>query len=140
MAPTDRRIEISPPQETLPPVEPCTLVIFGGSGDLAKRRLIPALYNLLLDGLMPSNYVVLGLGRKPMSDDEFRSAVCDGVAKHSRQSLIADTWNAFAHHLFYMAGENDDPNTYVRLKARAEELERTFQLPENRIFYLSIPF
>ncbi|HSN03877.1 MAG TPA: glucose-6-phosphate dehydrogenase [Nitrospira sp.] len=139
MAPTDHRSEISPTQETLPPVEPCTLVIFGGSGDLAKRRLIPALYNLLLDGLMPSNYVVLGLGRKPMSDEEFRAAVRDGVAKHSRQALIADRWNAFARHLFYMAGENDDPNTYVRLKARAEELERTFQLPGNRIFYLSIP-
>ena len=139
MAVSNQRIEISPAQETLVPVEPATLVIFGGSGDLAKRRLIPALYNLLLDGLMPSNYVVLGLGRKPMSDEEFRTTVRDGVVKHSRQALIEETWKAFASHLFYMAGENDDPNTYVRLKARAEELERTFQLPGNRIFYLSIP-
>ncbi|NJN37310.1 MAG: hypothetical protein HC794_10040, partial [Nitrospiraceae bacterium] len=61
MASQNQRIENSPMQETLPPVEPCTLVIFGGSGDLARRRLIPALYNLLLDGLLPSNYVVLGL-------------------------------------------------------------------------------
>ncbi|MEC4889401.1 MAG: glucose-6-phosphate dehydrogenase [Nitrospira sp.] len=139
MAATNPRIDISPSQETLPPVEPCTLVIFGGSGDLAKRRLIPALYNLLLDGLMPSNYVVLGLGRKPMSDDEFRAAVREGVMTHSRQALIEDTWNAFARHLFYLAGENDDPHTYIRLKARAEELEQTFRLPGNRIFYLSIP-
>ena len=133
------RIEINPAQETLPPVEPTTLIIFGGSGDLAKRRLIPALYNLLLDGLMPSNYVVLGLGRKPMTDEAFRATVRDGVVKHSRQALRDETWTAFANHLFYMAGENDDPNTYVRLKARAEELERTFQLPGNRVFYLSIP-
>ncbi|MDO9117609.1 MAG: glucose-6-phosphate dehydrogenase [Nitrospira sp.] len=139
MALSNQRIEISPAQETLVPVEPTTLVIFGGSGDLAKRRLIPALYNLLLDGLLPSNYVVLGLGRKPMSDEEFRTTVRDGVVKHSRQALIEETWKAFASHLYYMAGENDDPNTYVRLKARAEELERTFQLPGNRIFYLSIP-
>lgn len=139
MAPANHRIDISPSQETVPPVEPCTLVIFGGSGDLAKRRLIPALYNLLLDGLMPSNYVVLGLGRTPMSDDEFRSAVRDGVIKHSRQALIEDTWNAFAGHLFYMAGENEDQDTYLRLKARAGELEQIFRLPGNRIFYLSIP-
>jgi len=136
---SNQRIEISPAQETLPPVEPTTLVIFGGSGDLAKRRLIPALYNLLLDGLLPSNYVVLGLGRKLMSDEEFRATVRDGVVKHSRQALIEEKWRTFADHLFYMAGENDDPNTYVRLKARTEELERTFQLPGNRIFYLSIP-
>lgn len=136
---SNQRIEISPAQETLVPVEPTTLVIFGGSGDLAKRRLIPALYNLLLDGLLPSKYVVLGLGRKRMSDEEFRTTVRDGVVKHSRQALIEDTWKAFATHLFYMAGENDDPNTYVRLKARTEELERMFQVPGNRIFYLSIP-
>src|SRR5512139_2296944 len=91
------RIDISPAQEPLPPVEPCTLVIFGGSGDLARRRLIPALYNLLLDGLMPSNYVVIGLGRTPMSDEEFRANVRDGVVKHSRQALIEDTWNAFSN-------------------------------------------
>ncbi|MEK7800387.1 MAG: hypothetical protein AAB314_01700, partial [Nitrospirota bacterium] len=68
-----QRIDIHPTQEPLPPVEPCTLVIFGGSGDLARRRLIPAVYNLLLDGLLPSNYVVIGLGRTPMSDEEFRA-------------------------------------------------------------------
>ena len=139
MAPNSERIENGPAQETLPPVEPCTLVIFGGSGDLARRRLIPAVYNLLLDGLLPSNFIVLGLGRTPMGDEEFRAVVRDGVIKHSRRALIEDTWNTFARHLFYLAGENDDPQTYVRLKARAEELERSFQLPGNRIFYLSIP-
>jgi glucose-6-phosphate 1-dehydrogenase len=139
MAPNSQRVDITPAQETLPPVEPCTLVIFGGSGDLARRRLIPALYNLLLDGLMPSNYIVLGLGRTAMSDEEFRAAVRDGVVKHSRQALIEDTWTAFSRHVFYLAGENDEAQTYQRLKARAEDLEHTFQLPGNRIFYLSIP-
>ena len=64
--PPTQRIEITPAQEALAPVEPCTLVIFGGSGDLARRRLIPALYNLLLDGLLPANFAVLGLGRTTM--------------------------------------------------------------------------
>lgn len=139
MARNNAQVDIAPAQEAVAPVEPCTLVIFGGSGDLARRRLIPALYNLLLDGLLPSNYVVLGLGRTPMSDEEYRAAVRDGVVKHSRQALIEDTWNAFSRHLFYLRGENDDPQTYFRLKARVEELEQAMELPGNRIFYLSIP-
>src|ERR687890_2405822 len=127
-------VDIRPLAESVTPVEPSTLIIFGGSGDLARRRLIPALYNLLLDGLLPSDYLVLGLGRTPMSDEEFRATVRDGVVKHSRQALLEDTWTAFSRHLFYLAGENDDLQTYARLKAKAEELERAFHLPGNRIF------
>lgn len=140
MTPTNtQRIDVNPVREPLPPVEPCALVIFGGSGDLARRRLIPAVYNLLLDNLMPSNYVVIGLGRTPMSDEEFRATVREGVIKHSRQELLEEKWKAFSEHLFYMAGGNDDAQTYAQLKARIEELEQKFQLPGNRIFYLSIP-
>src|SRR5215831_20456586 len=121
--PTTPRIDIPPAREALPPVEPCTLVIFGGSGDLARRRLVPALYNLLLDGLLPANFVVLGLGRKRMTDEEFRATLREGVLAHSRQSLVEERWTDFATRLFYLAGENDDPKTYAALKARAEELE-----------------
>src|SRR5512143_3755114 len=133
------RIDIKPTQEALAPVEPCTLVIFCGSGDLARRRLIPALYNLLLDGLLPSNFAVLGLGRKTMTAEEFRATLRERVLAHSRQSLVEDRWKAFADHLFYLAGENDNPKTYEALKARADAIERTLGLPGNRIFYLSIP-
>ena len=137
--PPIQRIDIKPPQEDLVPVDSCTLVIFGGSGDLARRRLIPALYNLLLDGLLPANFAVLGLGRKRMTDNEFRATLREGVLAHSRQSLVEDRWNAFASRLFYLAGENDDPQTYAALKIRLEEIERQLGLPGNRIFYLSIP-
>lgn len=132
-------IDINSLPEALPPIAPCTLVIFGGSGDLARRRLIPALYNLMLDGLLPSNFAVLGLGRKQMSDEVFRAVLREGVVAHSRQSLLEDRWNAFASCLFYLSGENDDPRTYSALKERATEIERKLGLPGNRIFYLSIP-
>src|SRR5574340_896802 len=125
-------VDIQPLPETVVPVEACTLVIFGGSGDLARRRLIPALYNLLLDGLLPANFAVLGLGRKAMTDEEFRATVREGVLAHSRQSLVEDRWKAFADHLFYLAGENDNPKTYEALKARADAIERTLGLPGNR--------
>src|SRR5215469_14321100 len=137
--PTTPRIDIPPAREALPPVESCTLVIFGGSGDLARRRLIPALYNLLLDGLLPSSYAVLGLGRKSMTDEAFRAMAREGVMAYSRQALVETTWNEFAAHLFYIAGDNDDPNTFAALKSKADSVEQQFQIPGNRIFYLSIP-
>src|SRR5690348_3199783 len=137
--PPIQRIDITPAQEAVPPVEACTLVIFGGSGDLARRRLIPALYNLLLDGLLPANFAVLGLGRKQMTDEAFRTALREGVSSHSRQPLKDDRWSAFAERLFYLSGGNEDRQTFAALKARLEEIERGFGLPGNRIFYLSIP-
>ncbi|MBX3238273.1 MAG: glucose-6-phosphate dehydrogenase, partial [Nitrospiraceae bacterium] len=132
-------VDIKPVPETVTPVEACTLVIFGGSGDLARRRLIPAVYNLLLDGLLPAKYAVIGLGRKPMTDDEFRNLVKEGIVKHSRQALVEDTWSTFQSHLFYIQGENEDAQTYATLRAKAEAVEQAMQLPGNRIFYLSIP-
>ena len=133
------KIDIKLAPETLPPAEPCTLVIFGGSGDLARRRLIPALYNLLLDGLLPSSYAVLGLGRKTMTDEEYRATLREGVQKFSRQALDESKWTAFAERIFYLAGENESLGTYHAIKERAEDIERKFKLPGNRIFYLSIP-
>jgi glucose-6-phosphate 1-dehydrogenase len=137
--PSAPRTEIMPAQEAVPPVEPCTVVIFGGSGDLARRRLIPALYNLMLDGLLPSSFAVVGLGRKPMTDEDFRKTLREGVLTHSRQPLKEDRWGAFAERLFYLSGSNEDSRTYTALKSRLEDLESKFGLPGNRIFYLSIP-
>ena len=104
--PPVQRIDITPAQEAIAPVEPCTLVIFGGSGDLARRRLIPALYNLMLDGLLPANFAVLGLGRKGMTDEEFRATLREGVLAHSRQPMKEDRWNVFSDRLFDQAGGN----------------------------------
>ncbi|MGH7257856.1 MAG: glucose-6-phosphate dehydrogenase [Nitrospiraceae bacterium] len=139
MIPLTPPLEILPEPESAIPVQPCTLVIFGGSGDLARRRLIPALYNLLLDGLLPSQFAVIGLGRRSLTDPDFRRIAREGVIAHSRQPLVEATWREFEQHFFYLSGENEDAHTYAALKARAEEIERTMRLPGNRIFYLSIP-
>jgi glucose-6-phosphate 1-dehydrogenase len=119
--------------------EPCTLVIFGGSGDLARRKLVPAVYNLLLDGVLPANYAILGLGRKPLSDEEFRASSRDGVAKYSRQKLSDEKWKEFEKRLFYLSGGIDDSKTYEDIKTRCEKIEAELNLPGNRIFYLAIP-
>ncbi|MGQ0810351.1 MAG: glucose-6-phosphate dehydrogenase [Nitrospiraceae bacterium] len=121
------------------PPEPCTLVIFGGSGDLAKRKLIPALYNLMLDKALPSNFAVLGLGRKGLSDEEFRETAREGVTKYSRQALVEQQWGHFERHLFYLAGSLDDSALYEAIKVRAGQIEADLHLPGNRIYYLAIP-
>ena len=120
-------------------VEPCTLVIFGGSGDLTKRKLLPALYNLGLDGLLPANYAVVGIGRRPWSDDEFRKVAYSGVEQFSRQSLQQDAWQDFERRLHYFSGASEDLTMYERLRGRIEEIETRFNLPGHRIFYLAIP-
>jgi len=119
--------------------QPCTLIIFGGSGDLTRRKLLPAVYNLLLDGLLPSNYAVLGLGRKPMSHEKFREVARKGIEEFSRQTMNVEKWNDFQRRLFYINGEIDDHTTFAGIKNQLEEIEKTFNLPGHRIYYLAIP-
>ncbi len=119
--------------------EPCTLVIFGGSGDLARRKLVPALYNLLLDGVLPTNYAVLGIGRTPLGDQDFRASLREGIVKYSRQALAEGKWAEFERRLFYQSGAIDDPKSYKEIKARLEKIEADLKLPGHRIFYLAIP-
>ncbi len=136
------------PRQDLPPtqhtgsgisVEPCTLIIFGGSGDLAHRKLLPALYNLLLDGLLPHHYAVIGFGRVPYNDDEFRTFARGGIEKFSRQAIQQDTWEDFAQRLSYITGSSDDPQAYQELLRQIDTVEAQFNLPGHRIFYLAIP-
>src|SRR5438105_13603155 len=92
-----------------PPVaaEPVTVVIFGGAGDLAHRKLLPALYNLHLDGLLPPRFAILGVGRKSMTDDDYRAFAKDGITRFSRRSIDEPAWESFAAVLFFVAVELD---------------------------------
>ncbi len=133
--------EQSPTTRTGPSstAKPCTLVIFGGSGDLTRRKLLPALHNLWLDDLLPPNSAVIGIGRKVWSDDEFRAVARTSIETYSRQALRQDKWETFARRLHYVSGSIDDPDTYHTLRNRLESVEEQFQLPGHRIFYLAIP-
>jgi len=129
---------MSEPTHPLVP-QPCTLVIFGGSGDLARRKLIPAVYNLLLDGILPPNYAILGNGRTPLSDANFRQTAREAIVKYSRQKISEKVWPDFERRLFYVAGSIEDPKAYKALRQRLEQIEADLKLPGNRIFYLAIP-
>ena len=124
--------------QTLLP-EPCSVVIFGGGGDLALRKLIPGLYNLAVDGLLPTHINVVGVARTERDDETFRQMARDGAEKFSRQGLDRTCWDDFAKNLFYVGGSFSDSSTFARLKLRLEEVERESGVPGNRIFYLSIP-
>jgi glucose-6-phosphate 1-dehydrogenase len=122
-----------------PSVEPCTLVIFGASGDLARRKLVPALYNLLLDGVLPPSYAVLGVGRKPVSDQDFRSGLREAASKYSRRPLVDRTWSEFEQRLFYLPASTDEPKAFVELKSSLEKIEADLHLPGHRLYYLAVP-
>lgn len=122
-----------------PAAPPSALVIFGGSGDLSRRKLLPGLYNLALDGLLPARAATLGLGRRPMSDDAFREFAREGIERFSRRDLDARAWQTFSRTLFFHTGAFDKPETYETLKQRLEAIDGEFGIPGNHIFYLAIP-
>jgi glucose-6-phosphate 1-dehydrogenase len=121
-------------------VPTCSVVIFGASGDLARRKLIPALYNLRAcgQGISPSDFAVLGFARRQMATDRFREQMREAVASSSRLELDDRCWSDFAVRLDYLAGL-DQPNGFQRLRTRLEQMEADYGLPPNRIYYLSIP-
>lgn len=120
--------------------EPAAMVIFGASGDLAHRKLLPALYSLTRDRLLPSRFAIIGFARKPMTDEAFRDEMRGAADEFARRRPVdAELWSTFASHLFYQPGAYDDPGSFAALKARLEEIERNLGLPGNRVFYLSTP-
>ncbi len=118
--------------------EPATVVIFGASGDLTQRKLIPAIYNLIVERHL-TRVAIVGTSRSEISDDAFRARARDGVEQHSRGTFAEDVWEHFAPGLYYQQGGFDDPEAYQALKARIEEVEKEQNLPGNRLFYLSTP-
>ncbi|HYD84217.1 MAG TPA: glucose-6-phosphate dehydrogenase, partial [Opitutus sp.] len=118
---------------------PTVVVIFGASGDLTARKLIPAVYNLALDGLLPADFFLVGYGRKPISDDEFRGLAADAIKEFSRRELQDDVWRRTAAHTSYVAGGYDEKEAFDRLAAHIAELEKKLGREVQTLFYVSTP-
>src|ERR1044071_1017910 len=95
--------------------DPVSIVIFGGGGDLAHRKLLPALYNLQLDGLLPPRFAAVGVGRKPMTDDSYRDFAKGGIAEFSRRPIAEEAWEIFAKSLFFVHADLDNPAGFATL-------------------------
>ena len=120
-------------------LEPITIVIFGGGGDLAHRKLLPALYNLHLDGLLPPRYAIVGVSRTETSDDAYRAFAKDGITQFSRRPVDEQSWSTFAPSIFAATASIDDEHRFAPLGARLDIIEHERDLPGNRIYYLAIP-
>ena len=113
------------------------VVIFGAAGDLTKRKLIPALYNLKHSDLLSENFAVIGVARAEMNDDEFRHRLRDDMNQFATDKIDETEWKWLADRLYYLAGDFDDDGTYERVKARLPELDQKHQTGGNYCFYLS---
>ncbi|HEV8185095.1 MAG TPA: glucose-6-phosphate dehydrogenase, partial [Chthoniobacterales bacterium] len=98
--------------------EACTVVIFGATGDLTHRKLIPALYNIAADGELPPELAVVGFARRAKTDDEFREELEEAARKHSRQGVRDELWKSFGSSVFYHQSEFADEDGYKRLAER----------------------
>src|SRR5271163_5030700 len=87
---------------------PTVVVIFGASGDLTARKLIPAIYNLAFDNLLPADFHLVGYGRKPLPDDEFRNIASEAISKFSRRKLDAEVWSRVSAATTYVSGGYDE--------------------------------
>src|SRR5262245_11084800 len=121
---------------TLAP-QPCALVIFGGSGDLSRRKLLPGLYNLAVDGLLPGRFATNGFSKNAMTDEAFRTVAHEGTTKFSRREVDEQAWTTFSRCLFYQPGSFDDAAAYAALKERLQAVDSQFGIPGNHIFYLA---
>src|ERR1700693_3552361 len=105
---------------------PCVMVIFGGAGDLSWRKLLPAIYNLNVDGVLPSHFAVVGFGLPAEGaiatdpDEYIRNRAKDGINRFSRQQLEENHWSDFARSLFFVQGSFNDARAYQVLKTRLE--------------------
>jgi glucose-6-phosphate 1-dehydrogenase len=131
------RLEVGTPAPVAS--EPVTLVIFGGGGDLARRKLLPALYNLHLDGLLPPRTAIVGVGRPAMTDEAYRELAKKGIVEFSRRPIEDEAWRVFADSLFFVAGSIEDPAAFTTLGSRLDTVEHERGLPGNRIYYLAVP-
>jgi glucose-6-phosphate 1-dehydrogenase len=117
--------------------DPCTIVIFGATGDLTHRKLIPALYNIAADGELPPGVTVVGFARRPKTDEEFRSELEEAARKHSRQEVRDELWKTFADSIFYHQSEFGDPAGYKSLAERLDKIDQEHRTRGNRLFYFA---
>jgi glucose-6-phosphate 1-dehydrogenase len=117
--------------------KPFALVIFGASGDLTKRKLVPGVFGLFKEQALPDNFEIIGFARRDKSDESFREEMEEGTKKFSRFAPIdSKDWDSFKGHVSYHVGNFDDPAVYASLKARLEELQKTKGI-QQFLFYLA---
>src|SRR5258705_3496689 len=130
---------VMPKSTGLRPSPPCTIVIFGAAGDLTKRKLVPALYNLKAAGLLPRQLAIVGVTRKEKSHEQFREEQSKDIHEFATQAVDETLWAEVRSALYYQAGEFTNPETYSKLKTLLDEAAKTHHTMGNVLFYLATP-
>jgi glucose-6-phosphate 1-dehydrogenase len=125
---------------SISPADPCTIVIFGASGDLSRRKLIPALYGLAAQNCLARRFAIIGFARTPMTDEAFQDSAVDSVKKFTSTDAGSDKFcKEFAQSMAYVSGEYNLPDAFEKLKSRIADLDRAHKLNGNCLFYLATP-
>src|SRR5215211_1616542 len=119
------------------PIHPTTLVIFGATGDLAHRKLLPAIYNLAHEGALPERFNLIGVSRSEMSDDEYRKMARESIEANSRREPDAQVLDKMLEQVRYVSGTFDDDAVFDHLEEELGKFDEEARDPFNRIFYLS---
>ena len=119
--------------------DPSTMVIFGATGDLTRRKLLPSLFVMHRQGVLPQGFSLVGFARRPWDDQVFREYFHDALVKSLDKEPEPDVWDSFAQQLFFAKGEFDDSAAYAALAARLKELDDERAGTGNRLFYLAAP-
>jgi len=140
MSETTAVAEANPLRQGLPRTRvpnPCAVVLFGATGDLTHRKLVPALYHLDQGGHLPGEVAIVGFARRDWSDDQFRDELKKNLAP-SKDSGFEASWSEFAPRISYNASNFDDPDGYDQLKARLDKIDATHGTRGNRLYYLAV--
>jgi glucose-6-phosphate 1-dehydrogenase len=119
------------------PADPCVMVIFGASGDLTKRKLLPALYNLARDGLLSKHFAVIGISRSKMTHDQYREKMAQDLREFATIPVDDQLWNWFAERLYYLPGDLNKPETYQGLEKLLQEVDEKHGTERNYFYYLA---
>src|SRR5437764_749593 len=119
------------------PGDPCIMVIFGAAGDLTRRKLIPALYNLAKAQLLSREFAIVGISHKKLSDEEYRGTTGAEIHHYAGSDVDPDICEWFTRRLYYITAEFDDKNLYQQLKAKLEKLDKDHSTHQNYFFYLA---
>ncbi len=132
--------EANPLRQNLPRSrvpDPCAIVLFGATGDLTHRKLVPALYHLARGGNMPSEYAIVGFARRDWTDDQLRDNL-SSMLKDQADSDFEHLWPEFSKHIVFSPGNFDEPKAYQGLKAKLEALDKSHGTRGNRLYYLAV--
>jgi glucose-6-phosphate 1-dehydrogenase len=124
--------------DTNPSAAPCIMVIFGATGDLTKRKLIPALCNLAQDNLLPKQFAIVGFATNEYTTESFRKMLGEEVPKYAPAPVDLKYWDWLADQIYYVRGDFQDAEAYKRLKEQVEQADKIHNTTGNRFFYLAV--